>query len=268
MPGETLQSESEGEANATAGWDASDWAWEFLRRNPDYHRDWLGAVPRVLPILTLHDGTRFLRLRRRYPRAEAWGLFAFADPRVAARAAPVFWHPTALRRTVRARGADVPSHEDTVRPRLGDFGVGRSALAAGDGGATVLLKGNGTYVALAVRDLPAVALPIPLTFELDRLDDVGAHVDCLKTLQRFADPAKAPAPASVFGTDDRLRHTLMALDGFLAGKTYRQIAMTIFGEKRVAEEWAAGNESFKDRTRRLVARGRELMQGGYRDLLR
>ncbi|MBP0656624.1 DUF2285 domain-containing protein, partial [Mycobacterium tuberculosis] len=28
------------------------------------------------------------------------------------------------------------------------------------------------------------------------------------------------------------------------------------------------NESFKARTRRLVARGRELMQGGSRDLLR
>lgn len=253
--------------DATASWDASDWAWEFLRRNPDYRHDWLGAVPRTLPVVTLKDGTQLLRLRRRYPRAEAWGLYAFADPHGAARTAPVFWLPTALRRTVRARGSGAQTPDREARLHLSDFRVERSALAGGDGETTVLLKGNGGFVALAVHDLPAAAAPVPLVFELGRLDDLTVQTDCLKMLQRFADPAKAAAPASVFGSDDKLRHALMALDGFLAGKTYRQIAMTIFGEVRVAEEWGAGNESFKDRTRRLVARGRELMQGGYRSLM-
>ena len=44
--------------------------------------------------------------------------------------------------------------------------------------------------------------------------------------------------------------------------------MAIFGDKRVAEDWNGASQFLKDRTRRLVSKGRELMTGGYRDLLR
>ncbi|TAI60499.1 DUF2285 domain-containing protein [Bradyrhizobium sp. Leo170] len=67
--------------------------------------------------------------------------------------------------------------------------------------------------------------------------------------------------------DERLHHALIALDESLNGKTYRQIAITIFGEKKVAEEWLGPSQFLKDRTRRLVAKGTEMMKGGYRDLL-
>jgi len=45
------------------------------------------------------------------------------------------------------------------------------------------------------------------------------------------------------------------------------IAITIFGDKKVAEEWYGSSQYLKDRIRRLVAKGTELMNGGYRDLL-
>jgi hypothetical protein len=64
-------------------------------------------------------------------------------------------------------------------------------------------------------------------------------------------------------TDERLHHALIALDESLNGKAYRQIAITIFGEKKVAEEWQRPSQFLKDRTRRLVAKGTELMKGGY-----
>ena len=74
-----------------------------------------------------------------------------------------------------------------------------------------------------------------------------------------------PLPAA---THERLRQALLALDGSLAGVTYRQIATTIFGDERVRRDWDAASRFLKERTRRLVAKGRELMNGGYRDLLR
>lgn len=55
-------------------------AWEYLRRNPDYRRDWrLSAPGRPNPI-DLIDGTILLRARRRFARAEAWGLYIFRGP--------------------------------------------------------------------------------------------------------------------------------------------------------------------------------------------
>jgi hypothetical protein len=253
-----------------AAFDLSDWAWEFLRRHPDYRRDWRGAVPRSLPVVRLDDGTELLRLRRRYPAAERWGLYAFADPSNAARCAPVFWLPNVSRRIIRVRG--VPNGESvaTARLKLADFRVRRTAVIGIDGAQIVTLKGYGTYVSLDIRDVPALARPLPLVVELDRLDDLGRHTDALKTLQHFMQlRPNDPPPRPAFGSDDRrFRHTLIALDESMAGKTYRQIAIAIHGEQRVAEEWGNGSDFLKDRMRRLVAKGRELMQSGYRDLLR
>ena len=56
-------------------------AWEYLRRNADYRRDWrLSAPGRPTPV-HLNDGTIMLRLRRRFARAEVWGLCLFRRSR-------------------------------------------------------------------------------------------------------------------------------------------------------------------------------------------
>jgi len=52
-------------------------AWEYLRRNEGYARDWrISAAGRPRPI-RLTTGTTLLRARRRFLRAEAWGLCSF-----------------------------------------------------------------------------------------------------------------------------------------------------------------------------------------------
>ena len=247
-------------------YDPSDWAWEFLRRNKDYAKDWRASVPRHVRSLTLSDGTRLLRLRRRYPRAERWGLYAFADPLTPARDAPVFWLPSGNRRPVRARYRASDASDDSQTSPLAAFKVDRAAAIIADGIAVVMLKGQGTNVALELHDVGALTRPSRLVFELDGLDDLNSQTERLKTLQRFTRPA-ASRGRSPFANDERLYHALVALDESMAGKTYRQIAITIFGEQRVAEEWGGASQFLKDRTRRLVAKGQELMTGGYRDLL-
>jgi hypothetical protein len=62
--------------------------------------------------------------------------------------------------------------------------------------------------------------------------------------------------------------TLRALDGRLAGETYRGIARALFGAPRVPAGPAWKTHDLRDRTIRLVRTGVDLMQGGYLDLLR
>jgi hypothetical protein len=254
------------DAASRADYDAADWAWEFLRRNEDYIADWRCAVPRNLPYLTLIDGTKLLRLRRRFPRAEQWGLYAFADPRLAGREAPVFWHAKTLKGVVRLNADRLRGRDEVTSRKLADFNVDRRAVVDADGQPLVLMKGRGTYVPVAIEGLAALTSSFAPVFELHDLADLSAQTELLKRLQRFTDPEKA-ANKPPFSSDERLHHALIALDESLAGKTYRQIAITIFGEKRVAEEWLGASQFLKDRTRRLVAKGTELMEGGYRDLL-
>ena len=54
-----------------------DWAWEYLRRNPDYQSDaWLHNDRDVVH-RRLASGALFSRLQARHLRAEAWGLCCF-----------------------------------------------------------------------------------------------------------------------------------------------------------------------------------------------
>jgi len=94
--------------------------------------------------VTLSDGTQFLRLRRRYPRAEQWGLYAFADPLQPARKVPVFWLPTATRRVIRAR-CTMPKPRDGMAPlNLSAFKADRIAAIGVDNIPVVMMKGQGS----------------------------------------------------------------------------------------------------------------------------
>jgi hypothetical protein len=65
----------------------------------------------------------------------------------------------------------------------------------------------------------------------------------------------------------RLRGMLQAVDGHLAGATYRDIANAIYGPSRVASDpWKTS--ALRDSTIALVKDGRALIDGGYRTLLR
>jgi hypothetical protein len=61
---------------------------------------------------------------------------------------------------------------------------------------------------------------------------------------------------------------LRALDGHLAGATYREIAEVLFGTARVPTGSPWKTHDVRGRTIRLVRTGLKLMRGGYLDLLR
>ena len=256
-------------SDAYQAFDPTDWAWEFLRRNGSYQADWRASTPRRLPCVQLRDGTALLRLRRRYPRAERWGLYAFADPRRPARKAPVFWLPTAPRRSVRARCEMVSDAGAPNVMQLAMFDAQRSAVIGVDGIPTILIIGRGFNIGLIASGWHVLTRPAVVTFELEGFDQLAARLEYLRMLQRLTSSA-APSSAdrSSARSNARLSQVLVALDSSLRGHSYREIAVMIFGQRRVSEDWNAASRFLKDRTRRLVAKGYELMNGGYRDLLR
>lgn len=112
-------------------------------------------------------------------------------------------------------------------------------------------------------DLPEPGTPLLATvaFDAPRVPQI-AGIERLAALMMEPDP---PAELTAYQTD-MLRRVLQGLDAALAGASLRDTAAALFGEQRMSEDWFRSSP-MRDQVRYLVRRGRQLMTGGYRDLL-
>lgn len=209
-------------------------AWEYLRRHPDYRRDWrrrgrLGAI------------------------AQRWGLHRLVNPGLDAREAHPAWcfepvHLVQIHPDLAPTADAVPFDVWRIAGHKHLFHEGRHLAL------TAWLPGRWRRFALA----PALEYGMPCV-HVDRDGDVG--------LQPVADDAawfcSRPRPSRAMLLE---AHTLQALDATLAGATLRELAEALQGTAVVAADWHA-DSALRARVRRLAQRGAALMRGGYRRLL-
>ena len=118
-------------------------------------------------------------------------------------------------------------------------------------------------------ELPAIGTPLGFACDLDpdlpeRLAAALRFWRAVGGTRRTRAPPPGPAPPA-----PRIRRRvtiLRALDGWLAEAAYRTIAEVLLGpEAMPSRAWQTS--PVRGRTIRLVAAGRRLTAGGYRDLL-
>jgi hypothetical protein len=76
--------------------------------------------------------------------------------------------------------------------------------------------------------------------------------------------------AMLFMPDPRINRWIELLrvhDALRAGATQRDIAIALFGDTRVRDEWGGGGGSLRQRVVRMVSDARRIARGGYRSLL-
>ena len=223
-------------------------AWEYLRRHPDYRRDWL-------------------RRRRQPDAANHWGLRMLEDPTLDSREAHPAWFPG--HSCTAQLYPDIDPPPDAVafefwripgQKQLLHDGR-RLMLAARWPGCCLRLTlapglADGMAYVYAIRscDMPR-ARRCMFQAELDKL-----AVSSGGTPAALARPRPAPTALQEL-------HTLQALDGTLAGASLREVAEVVFGTDTVVKGWYADG-GLRSRVRRLVRRGLTLMRGGYRRLAR
>ena len=221
----------------------ADYAWEFLRRNPDYRADFLRSAAADGPALGAID-----------PR---WGLRFPADPSAPAETAEVFWRPEVAPGVVIPLDADGPGPGRPI-PQLAAVGTSRR----GEDGLH-LRMGSGLQLLLRGEARPEGPLVVVLAFD----HDFGLRVRAVQALHRAVAGGHAPASRLTNAQRARLDHSLQALDGSLNREPYRAIAETLFGAAAVEREpWKTS--SVRGVTIRLVSTGKALMRGGYLKLLR
>ena len=227
-------------------------AWEYLRRNPRYARDWMrfrgGTSQRI---------------------AARWGLAVLIDPRLDAREASPVW----------AIGAPAPVRlvcdeyrsADGRETPVGHFSIwhlaGRKSLFGDGADLQLMIRSSPQSARLRVADRLCAgdrfAYQIP----------AGAAQDAaLRTVAAFHALHGVPSdgPQRAVGRPGRtdLFHAraLQVLDGLAAGASQRELATAIFGHAAVARGWRPDG-ALRAQVRYIIRRARALMAGEYRSLI-
>lgn len=130
-----------------------------------------------------------------------------------------------------------------------------------------LLQLRGVQHQIWLKEPPTIAATYAIELPLDGDFEFRAHA-----ARRFwrALGDKPPGPPFHQVSSQRRRRlalALRALDGRLAGNSYRAIAEVLFGTSSIPDhDWRT--HDLRNRTIRLVQAGFDLMRGGYRQLLR
>ncbi|WP_334148143.1 DNA -binding domain-containing protein [Hyphomicrobium sp.] len=141
----------------------------------------------------------------------------------------------------------------------------RHVIRGPGGEELVILRDSTAAVTLRCRGCPLARAPVDLTL-VNRLSAPDAYA---KAVANLAHLLLRPT-SDLYRTRKRLllRDALIALDGKCVGASYRDIAVVIYGAERVLAEWVGASRWMKDRICRAYAKGKELRDGGYLDLLR
>ena len=191
-------------------------------------------------------------------------LFA-ADPAITFDQQPIFWSPEALSTVLSIR-------EAAATGDIGQYDLDRSLLANGEfrhgrDGWHAIVPLAGTIHRLYLPEIPATGSPVSVELPLDVNFDIR-----LQAANRFwsAIHGRHLGASPLALSDQRRRRsvlTVRALDAWLAGHSYREIAGVLFGEERVlTRSWK--DHDLRSLTIRLVKNGTAMMRGGYRALLR
>ena len=232
--------------------DPASRAWEYLRRNPRYQRDWAhyrrSASQRV---------------------AGRWGLAALVDPRLDARQVSPVWvigtapPVTLVRDEIHSHRKDVTDPERFSLWRL----AGRKALFDDGGGLRLVVRLFSQEVQVRLGDRltsgDRFAYQIPAAG-----DDRAAWIAL--TAFRALIPAAGGGQESSRERPGRVDlfhvRALQVLDGLAAGASQREFAVALFGAAAVARGWQPDG-AIRAQVRYLIRRAQALMAGKYRELI-
>jgi hypothetical protein len=233
------------------------WAWEFLRRNPVYRAAWTdlrGRNPRIQDDADM---------------AAAFGVLELTDPHLSALDAKLLWHGDASSfvlplHMLEAHTAGPAQALDFAALR--DRAVHCRRMSAFD---HMLFLEEGRRLQLAIRGGRGARFQLLTETPLD-LALVRRRSRLMHRLAALA--ASGRLLPSLYPPDPRGRRlglVLRALDGWLAGASQQTIAQAVFAHYDVHADWRRPRgTALRHQIRRMIWRGRWLMDGGYRTLLR
>ncbi len=106
--------------------------------------------------------------------------------------------------------------------------------------------------------------PVALAFPFPARTAGVASLESLRALIHLRDTGRLPVGGRGPGRATRWIATLRAHDARRDGASQREIAVMLFGEGRVAADWAGASDYMRMRVQRLIRAAEAMVSGGYR----
>lgn len=261
-------SKSAGDYAYTDGLSDADWAWEFLRQNPEYRRDYRASRKKAARPIRHASGVRIYRPRGCPKEAEKWGLAAFADPDLNALQADIFWLNSALTHTVSATSLSPEFNENDT-----DLDLFRDrncvAILCATDRQEVVIRSQKSSVNMTLKGVNVLLQPAELTFHLHGFASVEGGTKALS----WAKAALKQGHSRCIRTTTRTtrlnrKKQLVALECHQKGGSLQDTAHVFRALRLTRLSWSAsGDEALKKQVWRSRNTGLSLMCDGYRKFL-
>lgn len=244
--------------------DRAGWAWEFLRRNQHFCADFKNHDDDLNTKITELGSIHCIEMGQRNLVAEKWHLLTFASLDLSACGSHVFWDASSLPQLLYFKS----SRALKLGQRNFELNciAGQKSVLRLQGVEYVVIQRPENSVRLAGTGCSLISGSCDIKFEISGLSEVTPQLDAIKLLARFTREVDDKPSLDVQHYPLLLSY-LIALDGHLEGKTYRQIAEVLYGADRVSNIWICQSSFMKDKVRRAVKRGINYMEGEYLTLL-
>jgi len=229
-------------------------AWEWLRRCPDYG----SAARRALD-------RRDVDVRVEDPRALAWNLHAFEDPDLAAPESRPVWTAAAHRWVLPAIARRSDANADSLD--LAQFDS-LATLVTSRQGERLLLSDGSRSIRLDLRGDSMRDSPVGLSYELAGIQGLERPLLLLRRLRALVGAGRFVAslhPPPARGA--RLIQLLRAYDGLRAGARHIDIADVLLRSALERGRWRVHSPSVRSQAQRLARTARHMAGSQFWALL-
>lgn len=246
----------------------TDWAWEFLRRNPDYQLDYYIGRAHLTRAVGHSSGLKIYRTRGCHQMAKKWGLEILSNPIHNAYQTHVFWTQELLRYSIVA--TSTVKIEKEIKPDIDLFNSKNCcAILCDERSQKVILRFPNTELDMKLNGASILFSPVMLQFHIDGFERIGNGTKAL-VWARNALQGRQISDNRVMTKATKLhrKKSLIALDCRMKGASLRDTAFVFRAYRLTRLSWStSGDEALKKQVWRSRNTGLKLMQGGYRKFL-
>ncbi|PCH51186.1 MAG: hypothetical protein COC17_02790 [Hyphomicrobiales bacterium] len=251
----------------TADLAQTDWAWEYLRRNPNYKAAYYESRTKPVRSITHASGVKIYHDHGDNNQSVKWGLAMFSSPDINALESDIFWsHCTLTHRVCAVSTCANPclvSDLDLFRDK------NCCAILCRKKCQKAIIRSQSSTVDMQVAGVNILFQPVQLQFQIDGFatinEDIKALIGMRNALKSMRSGDKKPLTET---TKLYRKKCLIALVCVQQGGSLRDTAFVFQALNLTRLSWStSGDEALKKQVWRCRNMGLKLMQGGYRKLL-